>query len=62
MMNLEHAVKLGASVRGRDAVLLELRAQQIICKAQVEAGMDHLARLDNLVAELESRADGEDEL
>ncbi len=54
MSELREAVNIVAELRGKSAVLIELQVQRIIAQSESEALQEHVAKLDQLIAELEA--------
>ena len=54
MSELHEAVNIVAELRGKGAVLIELQVQRIIAQSDSEALQESMAKLDQLIAELEA--------
>jgi len=54
MSEPREAVNIVAELRGKGAVLIELQVQRIIAQSESEALQEHVAKLDQLIAELEA--------
>jgi hypothetical protein len=57
MSELRETVNMVVELRGKGAVLIELQVQRIIAQSESEALQERMAKLDQLIAELEA-ADG----
>lgn len=55
MSELRETVNMVVELRGKGAVLIELQVQRIIAQSESEALQEHVAKLDQLIAELEAR-------
>ena len=53
MSELREAVNMVVELSGKGAALVELRVQRIIAQSESEALQEHVAKLDQLMAELE---------
>jgi hypothetical protein len=53
MIDLREAVNMFVELSGKGAALVELRVQRIIAQSESEALQEHVAKLDQLMAELE---------
>jgi hypothetical protein len=54
MSELREAGNIVAEFRCKSAVLIELQVQRIIAQSESEALQEHVAKLDQLIAELEA--------
>ena len=54
MSELREAANMAVELRGKGAVLIELQVQRIIAQSESEALQEHVAKLDQLIAELEA--------
>ena len=54
MSELREAANMAVELRGKGAVLIELRVQRIIAQSESEALQERMAKLDQLIAELEA--------
>ena len=53
MIDLREAVNMFVELSGKGAALVELRVQRIIAQSESEALQEHVAKRDQLMAELE---------
>ena len=54
MSELREVVNMVVELRGKGAVLIELQVQRIIAQSESEALQERMAKLDQLIAELEA--------
>jgi len=54
MSELRETVNMVVELRGKGAVLIELQVQRIIAQSESEALQERMAKLDQLIAELEA--------
>jgi tRNA(Phe) wybutosine-synthesizing methylase Tyw3 len=54
MSELREAVNMVVELKGKGAVLIELKVQRIIAQSESEALQEHMAKLDQLIAELKA--------